>query len=464
MTENILAGNKVLKNEFINYSTPFSGAEMDEGEKLAAAFYGFLLDHKTSFTGKPLIHDVIKDSAFSEEERSILSKFAGNNYLLYEVKAVKLNKCLLATKLYDGKEYQVFDNALASHAKKGSLFMTCLAPYKGFYFILGTCILLPLEASEALKTEVKLSKERFKQGSPATEAIKIYYGKTHNEKLPPEARFRLLCGDYGISEQHAGQLIDQIKEYASDKSKDPAKLLLEASKSVNTYENSDLNKFAEAFYDFWNSLMKAVSKQTAGPVESTIIQQLMQDVLKDAEPKGPEEEKKANKEFAELLERPNSKLDGRTPKEIILEERRKLGNPNTKIGYKISSSAFYFPEDKAEALRKVTLEGFRCIKSRDYDGAIKVYKTALTLYPNDPVMLNNLSMPYILKLDRKNAKDCLQKALKINPDYLMAKRNLSILENQTDAEISRSLQSYLKEADRLYEQMKSQMEEEDLKK
>lgn len=83
------------------------------------------------------------------------------------------------------------------------------------------------------------------------------------------------------------------------------------------------------------------------------------------------------------------------------------------------------PENLFHTLNRVAIS---LRKQKKYDEAIRNYKKALRIYPDDSGVYYNMGVVYALKKERGEAKDCFEKALELEPDFAEVKTELARLE------------------------------------
>ena len=124
----------------------------------------------------------------------------------------------------------------------------------------------------------------------------------------------------------------------------------------------------------------------------------------------------------------------KAPREIILEERKQLGNDDTAIGYQIHIRTVYHSEGRRRRKNSL-MRGCGLPVRGSMREAVEAYRRHLELLPDNYVAWGNLGSVYCLLADKKKAERCLRKALSINPDYQTAKSNLSLLKRTSVKEM-----------------------------
>jgi len=73
---------------------------------------------------------------------------------------------------------------------------------------------------------------------------------------------------------------------------------------------------------------------------------------------------------------------------------------------------------------------------------LKAYEAYCHLNPDNHVVWQNMGVAHILLLDKVKAQECFQKALEINPDYEMPRKNLRILKDATKDDLKRMVEEH----------------------
>ena len=71
-------------------------------------------------------------------------------------------------------------------------------------------------------------------------------------------------------------------------------------------------------------------------------------------------------------------------------------------------------------------EGMSLVEQRKLDEALQAFNRGLESDPSNRVLLNAIGATYTLKGDAEKAQDCFQKVLKIDPEFLPARKNLAM--------------------------------------
>lgn len=176
------------------------------------------------------------------------------------------------------------------------------------------------------------------------------------------------------------------------------------------------------------------NKGEPGPKEQLLVRQMMNEA--QVYIKNPAI-KNANfllQNFSEIwFNTPQVELKGRTPRDVIRDERAKLSNPHTELSYSVSMKQFSPSDDENynNAIRLMQSE-------KDYLKALNL----LSFYIPDALpepfrWYNNVGICLIRLGEMKLAKKYFQRALELRPSYEMAQTNLA---NYKDTKIRNEME------------------------
>ncbi len=131
-------------------------------------------------------------------------------------------------------------------------------------------------------------------------------------------------------------------------------------------------------------------------------------------------------------------MEGKTPAEIILEERDQLGNPQKEIGFTIQINKLKPGIEEEQKMNALLDKARGLMQKKCVLEAITIMEDVLREYPDAYPVWQNLGIAYVLSQDRTNARRCFEKALEINPKYEMALRDLERLKNSSDKDLARA--------------------------
>ena len=179
-----------------------------------------------------------------------------------------------------------------------------------------------------------------------------------------------------------------------------------------------------------------------GPMEMMLMRAVLDYVGNRVKPDGRKNkgnlEARMNEIQKEWLKTPLEELEGKTPEEVILEERTRLGNPQKDVAISMQLNKLEPGAEENEKINDLLDKARGLMQERRLPEAIAIMEGVLKEHSQAYPTWQNLGIAYVLSQDRKNAKRCFEKALEINPKYEMAWRDLERLNNSTDEDLARA--------------------------
>jgi len=130
---------------------------------------------------------------------------------------------------------------------------------------------------------------------------------------------------------------------------DPMKILKEIARKINFPTTEEFMEFQELFNLFWNLSSRdefggkspqQKAKESIGNKERELIHDLMRYIRSEIDPERFSSQKKLERKIEECkngwLSQPQRELNGKSPWQVILEERKKMGNPRKDFPIKVS--------------------------------------------------------------------------------------------------------------------------------
>jgi len=435
--EEILA--ELMEKEHI-----FDTLRMDESDKKKIFFDWFIFDCKSSVFSKNLLKHIIDTESLDVETKELYRGFLDNVYSVFEIKALRMGKEMIVKDLFNDKEYNVKETALTQHAKKGQCALMRVLPFHGYYILTGIGHLFPPESATVIKLFSQNKKKSAKrQNLNPLEMCELLFAQDKRERLPVEERFKLFCQEAGLENTYVDGIIKDLKQRAVNAQfSDNNEIIKDISSKIKSYSGGRIEELYGALVDLWNSLIDQQNPSVPkGPLETAIIQAGIIYVQSKVNPDKYKDIKKAEAKAEAInnqwLNIPLEELGGRTPSEVILEERQELGNPQKEIGFKISFTKLEMNEEIEKKAEKLFYQGIEYVRQHKPAEALKAYEAYCRLNPDNHVVWQNMGVAHLLLLDKIKAQECFQRALEINPDYDMPQRNLKMLKNSTQEDLKR---------------------------
>ena len=128
--------------------------------------------------------------------------------------------------------------------------------------------------------------------------------------------------------------------------------------------------------ELWNSLISEGNPSARkGPIETAIIHAGISYVQSKVNPDKYKDIKKAEAKAKEVndqwLNTPKEELGNRTPVEVILEERRELGNPQKEVGFEVSLTTLEINPEIEKKAEELFYQGIEYVRQHKPMEAIK---------------------------------------------------------------------------------------------
>lgn len=361
-----------------------------------------------------------------------------SEFTFFEVLSVQRGYSVNLRDLLSSREFLVFEHLGTLKLNEGMIIAARILPFKeDWVFSGGMLIPLPEQFNYLFyRTNALIKQEPISQ----TEAYKLIYGKkeTNTEK------FTYSQGKQKLSQEFKQRSIDLdveiIDRIIQKKEKaDLNKIYMTISKGCQSLADSEY--LIGLFHQVYQSHPKfEEEKVKPGPKEQMLIQQLMFEAQQQYfKALAPKEAKTALNEFTKKwFKTPQKELESKTPEEIILQERKELGNPNNRLTYdfsvtKLPLSSTNQPNDEKEDPYNWAL--YQMNQKQDYYKALKLFSSFAERISEEADIfryLCNVGVCLIQLGEMELGKKFFEKSLRISPDYQVAKNNLK---NWQDPEI-----------------------------
>ncbi|MEA2020850.1 MAG: hypothetical protein U9N08_00055, partial [Candidatus Caldatribacteriota bacterium] len=291
---------------------------------------------------------------YNPQEQEILLGFKDNIYSAFIVTGVEAGFHFMVKDLASGKEYKVRENLATHTLKEGAYLVGRIVPYETDYALSNVNLNYPEEASFTLKELWKNPPADIMQEFTPSRIEKTIFQKNYRKRNEEKKDLHSIEKKLkNILKQHLGKKSPSIKNLRKkiNRITDPLPLVKELAERINFSSQEELSKFHQLFMDFWNFSPRdefqgkspreqEMEHQEMGPRERELSQDLMNYVLtriKSLKFSDQGEIDDAIKIYQDKwLHQPQEELNGKTPWEAILEERKKLGNPRKDFSLRIS--------------------------------------------------------------------------------------------------------------------------------
>jgi len=310
----------------------------------------FLFSYSSSHYGATPLEVFLsqKLSSFSKKDKEIYLGFKSYIYSAFEVLKVAIGSHFIAKELSSSNIYKIRENRGTYQMEEGDFIIAGVLPYEKDYALSHISLFIPRDASYIAKREWKrMSPEDKKKPDPKL-LEKIFYqgskGKVTEDDLKMvEKKLRRKLKKYlGKKAITIRQLRKKINE-----STDPVKILKELTEKIDFPSTEEFMEFQKLFNLFWNlsprdefgGMSPQQKEEELGPKEEELIRDLVGYVRSEIDPDKFSSEKDLEREIEKCKDRwlsePQPELNYKTPWEVILEERKKLGNPRRDFSIKV---------------------------------------------------------------------------------------------------------------------------------
>ena len=421
----------------------FTSLLMPNKDKRMLALDWFVFDAKSkALRGNPL-DCFLKEADLNEETKQLYRNFRQGKFSLFEVKALRIGKGMLLINLLDNQEHQVFDISASKILQKGQCCLLRMLPFEDYFILTGVGYPFPAFSTPALRLIAKNMREA---GRPIhlspLQVCEILFAAPKREQLPVRERFELICLEHGLSSDETRRFLDEMRSKALQK-EDNDGLAEKLFVKLKPRPGFNARELSEAFVGTWNSFVAEQPDYVEkGPMETMLVRAAMDYVGNRVKLDGRKNKEKLEARMNELqkewLHSPLEELEGKTPAEVILEERQQLGNPQKEIGFTMQINKLKPGIEEEQKMNALLDEARGLMQEKHVPEAIAIMESVLREYPDACPVWQNLGIAYVLSQDRLNAQRCFEKALEINPKYEMARHDLERLMNSSDEDLARA--------------------------
>ncbi|MFA5137644.1 MAG: tetratricopeptide repeat protein [Elusimicrobiota bacterium] len=393
-------------------------------------------------------------------ERDIYRRFADENrFGFFKVEDTVPGESMELRLMPDGDLFHVAEVEGSKSAEKGSYLITRLIPFEDHWVLCGLVGAFPSDASYMFDRSFGETGRKLKPGElRPRHVLSLFMPKVdwEREGLPRvKARLAMILQRWGVVDVTASMVDEDI--LAAHERRELTHPLLKTI--LGHAPSADDAAEAVAVLAAWWNLTLPERPSPRGPKETMLLADLQRVVGDKVLAELPDDPKKAE-ELARAMTRtwlntPQKELDGKTPVEVMGEERKALGDPREELGVSIlptkleigtqeMEGVMFANQARAHLLKKDAARALECLQ-KAY-ASMKGHHAAFRV-------LGNMATAYVMLGRREDALETLRAALKANPDYDLARDNLHLLEGMTPDEFA------AKHRDGFFEQMNVVTEE-----
>ncbi|MEW6222619.1 MAG: SEC-C metal-binding domain-containing protein [Candidatus Hadarchaeota archaeon] len=435
--------NEMLADEFRSVADDFMRDSPLDEFGMALLSDAFIFDHKLPGKNMTPFEFFMENAQLSPDERSVYEGFSRNTHSIFEILEVRRDEGLVLKDLIGEGEYWVKERRGTHGAAQGGIVCCRIAPYGGHFIMLGVGTLswprdvgyLFRRGSRYLRTKAK------ERPLTAFDALRLLTGMESNEEESLEDAKDALKRKL----DRLGLKVDfRTLAKRINESKNPQ----EAFPEIFEFDFLSMRDFQETMdllQDLWNKFprrefggLAPSAKFQPGPKESMLFQTLLAESQRSIDPdKYPtaNDAQKAVNEFSDKwLKTPQEELGQRTPMDVILEERAALGDPRKEFGMQIQISRIHdYDVNKAKKLYR---DGLEACKSGAWFKAMEFFEEVTEMYPEHYKAWGNLGSCHANLGSKRDAIKCYKKALSIEPNYEVAKRNLAAIKDAKEEDLA----------------------------
>lgn len=379
-----------------------------------------------NYKGQTPFEYFLKNAPLSDSQKQLYRSWQEKSrFSFFEVLHVNLGVSLEAEDLLSGKVYRIYEHLGTYGMENGMVLATRIAPFEDNWILTGgTVIPLPKEMAYIFKRAK--DNDFFSQ----LEFLKIIYARNEKSELNQLSHVgakKMLKNE--LKKRAIDFDIEKIEKFIRNKGDFDQKELTQklASGSKTKEEFEYLNNL---LMRMWHTHPKFIKDKTMpGPLEQILIRHFMQethDTIKET-PEDPAFKKKLNSYQEKWLDNPQKELNGKTPREVILLERRDLGNPQKEIKYSLSVTPMPSFGKNDKLLDEYDKALDLMLKKNDYLKALKVFSVFaenLDVLPEPFRYFCNVGVCLIQLGEMELGKKYLEKALALHSNYPAAENNL----------------------------------------
>jgi len=414
----------------------FKTFDMEDDERKTVFFDWFIFDYTSRTLSCSIAEYLIRRAADDNETLQIYRGFLNNVFSIFEVKALRMGKEMVFHDLLNDREYKVRDASMSRVLKKKECIFARILPFRDYYILSGLGYSFPPESAHLIKLVMREPKDSGAQVKLTPLLInEILHQSKEKERISPRDRFVSLGKAAGLDEKYIQEILERTLK-AVENGQGSREIIKEFVGKMRPGSKVGVGELTGSYIDIYNSFVADANPEfRKGPLEIAVIQAGMSYIQEKVDPDKfgsvEDAERAAEKIQRKWMKTPLQELGGKTPEDVILEERRKTGNPQKDVTFKIQLTRLVPGSEIKEKAEELFNRGFRFLKDNNPSEAVKAYREYLSINPGNFVVWQNLGVAYVLLLDKKNAVKCFKKAVKINPDYMIAKENLAKLKKAT---------------------------------
>ena len=383
-------------------------------------------------------------------ELAVYRRFAAENHFgFFKVEDSCPGESMELRLMPGGEVFHVVEVEGSKGAGKGSYLITRILPFEDHWAMPSLVGAYPSGETYPLDRSFGETGGQLKPGElRPRHVLPLFMPKVDwmREGVPRvKARLAMLLQRWGVSDIKASAVEKDIAAAHArrDLSHPLLKEILQRAPSAG-----EAAEAVEVLTAWWNlTIPKEEQQFPRGPKEMMLLkdlervvgQEITEKVLEDLE----QATKRVRAKTQAWLHAPQVELGGKTPLQVIGEERKALGNPREELDISFIPNRLDLGEQVGEGARLAN-RGTDYLIKKDAARALESFEKAYASMKDDPAVfrvLGKMATAYVMLGKREPALEMLRAALKANPDYEVARNNLQLLESMTSEEFTRKHRS-----------------------
>jgi len=437
-----------LMDELEDVDVSFPKVSLAENERKMLVLDYFMFEHRLKVSRQTALEYFLEmNPDLPPDEYQALNRWKGNQFSIFEVKALRIGKEMILIDLFSGQEYWVMERTATKTLEKGDSLFARVAPEDDHFVLVGLPHYVPKEA----RYGVRMVCSRIKKEDPAFKPtlknlvgiLFLNSGREKRELTLEEIQVSLqrALDTAGFPGGYINKIIDDMRNGI------PAETVAKVVLEQGMFDTKDdAHATLDLVIGLWNRLPDrnrggmAPADNVRGPIEAALMADMFRDldnsINRDAVGTTNENER-IQKLSDEWLDKQRSELDGKTPREAILEERKAAGNSEATMGFRVSTSALKMHSQKDSELKAFFEAALRFTQEGRYHEAIENYQKIVEANPENYSAWGNMGALYGMLMNKSEALRCLHRALSIEPGYVTAQNNLKLFETSSKRDLQR---------------------------
>lgn len=409
----------------------------------------FLLDRKlTRARATPIeLFMQVHKRALTAAELGIYRRFADENrFGFFKIEDTRPGEGFDARLMPGGDLFRVLDMAGSESVEKGAYLITRLLPFEDHWTVPNFIGAYPPEAGYDMDRLFGEGGRKLKAGElRPRDVLSLFIPKIDwaREGLPRvKARLAMLLQRWGVGEITASMVEKEIKAAHERRELLNPMLKIVVGRAPSKDEAQDAMELLTAW---WNLTLPEPEEKVfpRGPKEMMLLRDLQRAIAGRIEDAVFNESGKAEQLARELarewLAKPQKELGGKSPAQVIADERKALGNPREELGISIVPERFELGSQEMEAV-KLANQGTEYLLKKDAARALECLEKAYAGMKGRKDacrVLGKMATACVMLGRREQAIEALRAALQVDPDYGVARNNLQLLEGMAPAEFKK---------------------------